>query len=467
MAPHILLKRLLTPSPIIFWAYVLPFLYWSYLVLTTNFVVVFDSESYCDLANILYSPSHWTEYFQNGPNREPLYPLIIALSMHLGSCLNVSYEYILRTVSFLFLAATMFFIHQSLKKMNVNRWLQAAAILYTGFSPVLINSALCVFSEIASFPFLVAAVYFGLRFMDSLGEKNPAHLYSSWGLALSLLGFTLVKGMGEVLFPLFVLCLIGFAWDVSAEKLPLFLRRSKIKILIVFLIFYTPLLGFKSINYFQNGHFALTSRADVNIYGNLLRRSHVPLNTTNFLSHLLTIPVSYDLCGTFYPDSVCSQWSMTTSDETFNTRRNQLNEQHLNDAQKNKIYAHEILNALLTTAPAQAVYFVQESLKMFYWETSQGPFVIYPEWLKHVFSTHWLVLFMAFGIGSICLITFLISFTMLKNKLILVTISILSLLIFLFSFVHIIQRYATIAAPLMILLAFACCDGIIKSRKKA
>ena len=106
----------LTPAPLLFWAYVLPFVYWCYLILTTNFVVVFDSEGYINLANMFYHTSQWAQYFRTGPNREPLYPLLIALSMHIGDWLNISYAYILKILSFLCLATTMFFIQRSLKK---------------------------------------------------------------------------------------------------------------------------------------------------------------------------------------------------------------------------------------------------------------------------------------------------------------------------------------------------------------
>jgi len=465
MVPNILLIRLLAPNPLFFWAYVLPFIYWAYLVLTTNFVIVFDSEDYVRLANILYHPSNWAEYFRIGPSREPLYPLIIAFSLHLGHWLNISYEYVLRTVSFLLLALTMVFIHLSLRKINARPWIQALAILYTGLSPILINSALCVYSEIATFPFLVAAVFFGWLFMDSLQEMNGP-LYPSCGLALSLLAFTMVKGLGEGLAPLFLFCLIVYSWKKCGGGFLQFLKRSKIKILIIVLILYIPLIGFRLLNYSFNNHFTFTSRADVNLFGNLMRRSHVPLNVTNFMSHLLTIPVSHDLCGSYYPDSVCSQWSMINSDGTFYTRQNQLNQLNLSESQKNKIYVHEITQDLLTNPLAQSTYFIQEGFKMFFWETTQGPFVIYPQWLEKFLNQRWLALSMCFGIGFICLIAYLKSFTMLNNKLILLTITLLSLLIFLYSFFHIIHRYATIAGPLLILLTFACIDGIIKSRAK-
>ena len=103
-----LIIRLLCPQPVFFWAYLLPVLYWIYLTLTTNFILVFDSEDYFNLAHYLYDPGLWTKYYITGPNREPLYPLVIAISMHVGHWLGISYTYPLKILSFGFLAATSF-----------------------------------------------------------------------------------------------------------------------------------------------------------------------------------------------------------------------------------------------------------------------------------------------------------------------------------------------------------------------
>jgi len=466
MAPRFLLNRLLCPSPLMFWSYTLPFIYWAYLILTSSPIIAFDSVGYINLAHILYNPFEWDQYFRSGPTREPLYSLVISLSMHIGTWLSISYIYILKTLSLLLLALTMYLIHQLLKRINAAPWVQAGAVLYTGFSPVLINSALCVYSEIVTFPLITAAVYFGWKFMDSLSEGPSGSSQPAWGLGLSLLGFTMTKGLGELLFPLFLCCLIIYGWQNVTGSFLSFIKRSRRKILIVLLIFYIPLLGFKSMNYLMNHHFTLTNRANINVYGNLVHRSQVPLNLTAVTSNLLTVPISYDLCSKFYPDPVCYQWSMRASDQTFFDREAQLNKLHLSEAEKNKILFRELLQALTTKPLEQTLYFLQEGLKTFFWETSQGPFVVYPYWLERLFNNPWIVMLMSLGIGLLCFLAFLISFTLLKNRLVLITLTLLVLLIILLSFVHILNRYAAVVAPLEILLMFTCCDSLIRSIRK-
>ena len=60
---------------------------------------------------------------------------MIAASMLTGKCLGISYTYPLKVICFGFMAATMVMIQQALKIIKTNRWVVAAAIVYTGFSP--------------------------------------------------------------------------------------------------------------------------------------------------------------------------------------------------------------------------------------------------------------------------------------------------------------------------------------------
>ncbi len=444
--------RLLCPDPVLFWAYLIPVLYWTYLTLTTNFVLVFDSVGYFNLAHLFYDPGQWTEYFRGGPNREPLYPLLIAASMSAGKWLGISYAYPLKIFSFSFLAATMALIQQVLKLLNANRWVQAATVLYTGLSPILINSALCLYSEIASFPWLIGVVLMSVYFLRSLRSPGLTHCSAAIGLGFCFLAFTFVKGMGEILAPLYLSWLFFYGWRQSGLKILSFLCQSRSKILLVLLIFYIPLMGYKSLNYGFNGHFVLTNRATMALYGNLNLRAQSPLTMDHFLGHLLTVPVSYDLCSGSSLNKECGHWSMSASDETFLTRRDQLTKQNLTPAQQESYFNQGILGALFSHPLAQLVYLVQEGMKMFFWETSQGAFVVYPPWLDHLFNIHSVVVLMSLGVGGLCLCGFLMACSMLKNELILITVVLTGLLVLCFSFVLVLHRYAIAAAPLMILI---------------
>lgn len=458
------ITRLFCPDPLLFWAYMLPILYWTYLTLSTNFVLVFDSEGYYSLGHLFYDPGQWTGYFRTGPNREPLYPLLIAASMMAGKWLGVSYAYPLKIFSFGFLAATMIILQKILRLLNANRWVVATTIFYTGLSPILINSALCLYSEIVSLPWLVGEVLMSVYFLRSLRASAPANFSAAIGLGACLLGFTCVKGIGEALAPLFLFWLIAYSWRKSDLQLLDFWRRSKIKILIVLFAFYVPLLSYKFLNYTFNGQFVLTNRADMSLYGTLNQRAQTPLTTDNLLVRFLNAPTTYPLCSRFFPDSKCAYWSISASDETFLHRQDQLDKQHYSSSQKERLLHQSIYYAIMSHPFIQTIYLLQEGLKMFFWETSQGAFVVYPTWLENLFNAPGVIVFMSLGAGCLCLTGFIVAGVLLKDELILITFVLTFLLILLFSFTNIIPRYAIIAAPLEILINAACLSMLVTKK---
>jgi hypothetical protein len=257
--------------------------------------------------------------------------------------------------------------------------------------------------------------------------------------------------------------LVIYSWKSSSVEIFSFIHKSKKTIFILLIVFYIPLLSYKSLNYAFNRHFELTNRSQMALYGNLTRRSSLPLNKENVLSHLSTVPVSHDVCENFFSNSVCAQWSMSASDETFLNRMDSLKLTSLSDYQKTKIIKQETAQALLLNPLLQIVYAIQEGLKMFFWETSQGAFVVYPYWLERLFNNNICVLFTSFAMGGLYLAGYFLSIFFIKNRLILIIFILTTILITLFSFVHILHRYAIVAAPLMILLTFSSLSILIQS----
>jgi len=77
-------------SPSIAGVFLLSLVYWLYLSVTVHMAIVFDSINYVALGKMLYAHG-WIDYFKTGPNREPLYPLLIALSMHIEHFTGLAY----------------------------------------------------------------------------------------------------------------------------------------------------------------------------------------------------------------------------------------------------------------------------------------------------------------------------------------------------------------------------------------
>ena len=78
-------------SKLLYSIIILSLIYWIYLASTVQPILVHDALSYQHLGSILYNKGGWIEYFKTGPNREPVYPFLLSISMRLADVLSVSY----------------------------------------------------------------------------------------------------------------------------------------------------------------------------------------------------------------------------------------------------------------------------------------------------------------------------------------------------------------------------------------
>ena len=134
--------------PFVPFAFILSGLYWIYLALTSQMLILYDAFGYEQLGTIIYQQG-WGEFFRAGPSREPFYPFLISVSMHIADACSVSYHSIQKIIQILFLLTSQFLVLKILKNLRVQPLLCALTILYLGFSPALVNAAFSLFSEIA------------------------------------------------------------------------------------------------------------------------------------------------------------------------------------------------------------------------------------------------------------------------------------------------------------------------------
>ena len=69
-------------------AFCVSMIYWIYLWFSSDMIIRYDSLGYEKLGVVLYH-NNWIEYLTSGPNREPLYPWLISISMHLADLLSI------------------------------------------------------------------------------------------------------------------------------------------------------------------------------------------------------------------------------------------------------------------------------------------------------------------------------------------------------------------------------------------
>ena len=170
-------------------AFLLCFIYWFYLASTCEMVIAHDAIGYEQLGLTLYNKG-WLEYFKIGPNREPLYPCLISISMGIAQKLSVSYRSIEMLIQISLLLLTRILTLVLLKKLKVNHLLCALTILYLGVSPALLNSTLILYSEIATYPFILSIILLSCQCLQNITGNRLKLIFWSVSLGLTLLATT-------------------------------------------------------------------------------------------------------------------------------------------------------------------------------------------------------------------------------------------------------------------------------------
>ena len=94
-------------------------LYWSYHVFVSQMVIVQDAHVYTRIADILYTDG-WIGSFNAGPLREPFYPFLISISLHLESWIHVPYQDIQKIFQLCFALSAQYLLWIMLRNLKIN-----------------------------------------------------------------------------------------------------------------------------------------------------------------------------------------------------------------------------------------------------------------------------------------------------------------------------------------------------------
>ena len=112
--------RWLDISRALYVAFGICWVYWFYLIFSSQMYIVFDAKGYEGLGKMLHEKG-WVEFFRTGPHREPLYPLLISVSMHLADIFSCSYEVITKFLQVVLLFSTQFLLLIALRQLKVKQ----------------------------------------------------------------------------------------------------------------------------------------------------------------------------------------------------------------------------------------------------------------------------------------------------------------------------------------------------------
>ena len=358
--------------------------YWIFLYFTSSMVLVYDAQVFETIGRRIYAEG-WKAFFIQGPSREPLYPFMIATSMKLGEIFSVPYQTFQTAFQILFLFSTQVLLLLIFSELKISRRVQLCVLLYFGISPAVVNAAFSLYSEIATFPFVLAGVfsmYYAWRHIDQKSLKKIV-LYALCS-AIFFLGAAFAKAIFQYIFAVLLVpfvVLIGRAYFKRSRKV---LTATAVYVLVASVTLGAAVIEYRYLNKIYNGVFDFTDRYDGNLYGNVSKRTR-KLTPARFWAHFVSVPGG-GVCRKFFDEETCRFCEFYYMD----LYRFQELLPILQQTPKDQHSAKTISLAVekLAKNPLQYLFLTfMESLKMAFWESTQVGFVLYPPFLDSLYKS--------------------------------------------------------------------------------
>ncbi|MBU1112921.1 MAG: hypothetical protein KKH93_03465 [Candidatus Omnitrophica bacterium] len=357
------------------------FSYWFYLIFTSQMLIRYDASVYEELGRMIYSQG-WIEYFKTGPNREPLYPLTIAVSMKIADIFATSYQLIQKTIQVMILFITQILLFKLLSRLEIKNVIKLAVVLYFGLSPAIVNSAFSLFSEIITYPFVLAIILMSLLSWQAVHRSSFRRI-----VALSLLTSLLfvlsafAKGVFQYIFLFFLIPYFFVFINSIRIKNKGILLRSATYITLALLIFNSLIIPFKLLNKKFNDHFEFTNRYVAVLFGNAAKRVNPALSPRLVAAHLASIPGG-GVCRWFFSEDECRYCEFYLADD-----HPELPSKKDISGDKRRAKILSLTIGKIGQKPMQYFLFMGiEALRMPFWESTQIGYVNYPSWLKRLFE---------------------------------------------------------------------------------
>jgi len=384
----------------LFLAILVPFLYWLYLAFVTQLVIIHDAHGYQSLGRMLVHQG-WTGYFKHGPSREPFYPFLVSLAMDAGNARSILYFNILVPVQVCFLLFAQLLFFRLLKRLNLAPGIRFVFLLAFGFSPAIVNTAMSHFSEVVTLPFPLAIVLtaaWGKRIIER-GDTWPAVLNAVFlGLFFALL--TSIKGVYEFVFILFVLIIGLLWWHTLNPRTAQSKHALRIYLLTAFIVFHSLIVPYKMQNKKHNGQYTLTDRGAWVLYGAFAHRAQ-ELSKEKWLAAIASIP-DIHYCNTFLGQDNCAYWGFKPIHTLAEKKVIEVT-QAVGRTRKDRELTRQAI-AQFFSQPLQSTALIGiDILKLFFWESTRVGFVVYPDWLDHIYDFFPLKLLWEWSIGLLSL----------------------------------------------------------------
>lgn len=359
------------------------FAYWIYLLFLSSMSITCDAIGYERLGRMIYEQG-WTEFFRTGPNREPLYPFSIAISMWLADICHVSYQKVQTVSQILILFAVQILALKIMTMCSFREWIKASAVLYLGFSPAIVNAGFSLFSEILAMPFVLLIVVFAAQSWEKARTGEDKYiLLPAVGLSFAFVGAIGVKAIFQYIFYLFAITFFTGAIVAIWRNQRDVAQKIIVGTLMMFLLVGGSVNGYKYLNEIYNGKFDITDRYDYFLFGTAYKRVQ-PLSKDVWLAHFASIPGN-NFCESIVNETACRYPQFYGSDDIWPAVLPPM----LEGVPEKEISSKTIQLSFREIKNNPIQYFFLtflESLKMGFWESTQIGFVDYPEFLSRIFQ---------------------------------------------------------------------------------
>jgi hypothetical protein len=358
--------------------------YWVYLAAASEMEIKFDAEVYEKLGRMIHEKG-WVEYFKTGPNREPLYLFLVSTAMQLGDLWSVPYQYIMKLIHIAILFATQLMTYLLMGRLGIKHWTKLGVILYLGFSPAIVNSALSLWSEIATYPLVLGIIFSSaISWRELLRGRSKKALVSGIVLAGFFVLMTLTKAIFECVVPFLLGPFLGLAFWAGVRRRTSLMVQALGFVLLVGMIFSGYAFLHRTANQRYNGHFSLTDRGPHVFYANATRRTQ-KLNPRLFMAAVAMVPgdgVSRGLFG----ENDFFFWSPQAQDARGGLQVMKLRQEGVPETEFDSQLIRLGVQAVLSNPLQFGLLTFMEGFKMIFWESTKIGYVRYPNWLARLYD---------------------------------------------------------------------------------
>lgn len=362
-------------------AFALSYIYWTYLGCITVMEIRHDATMYQNLGSIIYRDG-MIAFFQTDKSNVILLPLLISFAHHLADVLPFSHIKIQTFLQILWLGFAQFLLYKFLILLRLRKAIIFVIVLYFGFSPALVNSALSSWSEVLTYPFVLGIILLSYRSWQKLPSGNIKDmLFHGFLIAALFFGVSMAREVYEYVLFIYLFFYFLFTLKFLFSREWKAARNCLILLTSVFCLYQAFTYPYKALNFKYLGYKSLTFKGGVSVYGATYARTK-KLTTQEILSFLAYIPGEH-VVKKLFGEEAFRTWYFYQYDYG-PEKANELAAQGVPPGEADKIlYQLGIKNILRN--PLQYMWMTMgEGSKMLFWESTQIGFVTYPPWLRNI-----------------------------------------------------------------------------------